>query len=135
MPPPSTHASRLRERREAAATELATGLADGNVPTADLRDLAERIRLLDAAIAGLEGHGYGWLRTLAAWGLIVATIVTAGALIPMRSVSFSVSAVSGPLNVTTARAGSFTGLASSGRVRIDGCGSLMTTDDALAGQV
>ena len=53
MPPPD---ERLRAQRGTLATALAERLAAADAPLPELRDLHERIKLLDAAMAGQDGR-------------------------------------------------------------------------------
>lgn len=84
MPRPS--AERLRALRAEAAAQWAARLAAGDAPPAELRELHERVKMLDAALADAQAGGERRLVAIIWPLLLVAAVLSIAATVPVPSV-------------------------------------------------
>jgi hypothetical protein len=124
----------LRSLRSQIALEFASKVRDGQTPLADLRDLQERLRLLDAAIADPQRVARRRWRAAAIAALVVAVLLSMGALIPMPRVPFSLEAEAGAVRLQMPAAGELGPQQVDGELLVDGYTSLESPDAALMQQ-
>lgn len=130
----------LRELREAAAKHLVARLADGHAPLPELRELNERLGLLDAAVAvqvkGAEnpmGSQWATRSRPALWPLVlVGGILLLAATVPVPSTPLTLnvqaSSVKFGLSDTSVLGVQLVG----GQLRIEGFSAVESPDPALA---
>ena len=126
--------SELLELREQIAGRFVAKVRHGATPLPQLRDLQERLRLLDAAIADPQQVA---LRRRRATGIalaVVAAVLSLGALMPMPCVPFSLEAEAGALRLQMVAAGEFGPKALAGELRVDGYTALESPDPDLMQQ-
>ena len=105
---------------------------DPATPLAELRELQERLRLLDAALADPQAGARARRRATGIALLAVAALVSLAASIPMPSVPFSIEAEAGALRMRLAAAGELGPQAIAGPLAVDGYTALESPDAALA---
>lgn len=122
----------LRDLRAALARRFAARAREPDAPLPELRDLQERLRLLDAAIAD-TGHAARGRRRMAWFALVaVAAVLSLGALVPVPSVPFTLEAEAGAVRLHMAGAGALGPQQVRGTLRIDGFTRLESPDAGLA---
>lgn len=111
---------RLRAQRAAAAAELAARVADDQVPLPALRDLQERVRLIDAVLADQRARDER--RPLAVLGplAVVAVALTAVAVLPVPSVPVSLDLQASAVALTLPEASALAGQPAGGLLRVEG---------------
>ena len=129
MPPPD---ERLRAQRRTLAAALAERLAAADAPLPDLRDLHERIRLLDAAIAGQGGRGRHRVAGLL-WPLaLVGFVLLLAASVPVPRVPLSLTIKTSAVQLDLADATQLGPLAVNADIRVEGFSTLESADAGLA---
>lgn len=110
----------LRDLRADVARRFAQRAGEPDAPLPELRELQERLLLLDAAIADPR-HAERRRRRAMWFALVaVAAVLSLGALIPVPSVPFSLEAEAGALRLHMGAAGILGPQAVPGELRIDG---------------
>ena len=127
-------AAELLDLRNQLAQRFAAKVRDGDTPLPELRDLQERLRLLDAAIADPERVARRHRRATWIALVAVAAALSLAALIPMPRVPFSLEAEAGALHLQMGAAGEFGPQAVLGELRVDGYTALESPDPALMQQ-
>lgn len=123
---------RLRELRAEAATQLAARLAITDAPLPELRELQERLKMLDAALADQRTHDDHRLGA-ALWPmLLVASVLLLAASVPVPSVPLSLEVQASAVTLGLADASSLGPQLIDGELRIEGFTSLESADAALA---
>lgn len=126
--------SGLRDLRAGVARRFAERAGMADAPLAELRELQERLLLLDAAIAHLPDadrrrRRARWLALVA-----VAAVLSLGALIPVPSVPFSLEAEAGTVRLHLAAPGALGPQAVAGELRLDGYSALASPAADLMGR-
>lgn len=121
----------LRDLHTQLAVQYAAKLQLGDTPLPELRDLQERMHLLDAAMADPNRAVRSSRR--ATWLAIfsVAVVLSLAALIPMPSVPFSLEAEASSLRLQLPSAGELGPQMVSGDLQVNGFTSLESPDAAL----
>ncbi|MBA5603862.1 hypothetical protein H3H36_00605 [Duganella sp. FT3S] len=124
----------LRDLRAGVARRFAERAGMADAPLAELRDLQERLLLLDAAIARLPDAGRR--RRRATWLALVAVaaVLSLAALIPVPSVPFSLDAEAGTVRLHLADRGTLGPQAVAGELRVDGYTALESPAADLLGR-
>lgn len=127
-------ATALRYLRAELAQRFAGRAREPDAPLPELRDMQERLRLLDAAIADPQRgerrrRRATWLALVA-----VAAVLSLGALIPMPRVPFSLDAEAGAVRLHMAAAGALGPQNVPGELRVDGYTALESPDTDLMRQ-
>lgn len=118
---------RLRALREELKRRLADRLPDGATPLADLRELQDRLKLVDAQLATHDR----WRRL--AWpAVVVAAALSAVALVPVPRVPFTLDAHAAQVRLHVAEAATLPGELLAGDWRIEGYARLESPDATLA---
>ena len=124
-------ASSLRALRDDAARRLAQVLAANDAPLATARELHERLRLLDAALADAAPRPRRWQSPLVA-AAVVAAVLSVAALVPVPSVPFSLDAEAAAVRLHLAAAGELEPQAVAGEIVASGRFVVVSPDPALA---
>lgn len=124
-------AEALQRLRAELAAKLAAGLPDAATPLAELRDLKERLRLVDEALSAEAVPRPRPWRTLLLPLALVAALASLAALIPMPSVPFSLEASAGSVALRFDRAGALGAQAIDGELQVDGFSRLESADTQL----
>ena len=121
----------LRQRRAALVTQLADSLAAGDTPLAELRDLRDRLAMVDGALAALAAPGpRRWAQVL--WPMLaVAGVLSIAASVAVPVVPLSLDLQSGALTLVLAEAGALSPVLVAGELRIEGFSALESADDSL----
>ena len=124
---------RLRELRADAAAQLAARLAAADAPLPELRELQERLKLLDAALADQRGQDERRLGA-ALWPvLLVAAILLLAASVSVPSVPLSLEVQASAITLGLAEASLLRPQSIDGELRIEGFTSLESADATVAG--
>jgi len=123
---------RLHALRAGAAARLTQRVADGDAPLAELRELQERLRLVDAALAeGVAPRTRRWQVVL--WPvLVVATLASLAAAIPVPSVPFALELQARAVSLQLDAAGELGSQPIDGELRVEGFTRLESPAAALA---
>ena len=124
----------LRDLRADLARRFAGRAREPDAPLPELRDLQERLQLLDAAIANPQHARRS--RRRATWLALVAVaaVLSLGAVIPVPSVPFSLDAEAGAVRLHMAAAGTLGPQNVPGELRVDGYTALESPDAGLMRQ-
>ena len=124
----------LRDLRAELALRFAAKARERDAPLPELRDLQERLRLLDAAIADPERGARR--RRQAIWLALVAVaaVLSLGALIPVPKVPFSLEAEAGAVRLHMAAAGELGPQGVAGELRVDSYTAMESPDADLMRQ-
>lgn len=123
----------LRTLRAEVAARLVQRAADGDAPLAELRELEQRLNLIDAALAASKSRRGPWSPL---WPLlVVAALVSLAASVPVRSVPFSIEADARALSLRLDAAGELGPQAIDGGLRVEGFTRVETPDVELAATV
>ncbi len=127
--PPLTDA--LRQQRAALSAQLANSLAAGDTPLADLRDLRDRLAMLDSALAALAANApRRWLALL--WPIAaVAAVLSTAAAVSVPVVPLSLDLQSTAVTLVVAEASTLSPVVVAGELRIEGFSTLESADDSL----
>ena len=127
--PPLTDA--LRQQRAALSAQLANSLAAGDTPLADLRDLRDRLAMLDGALAALAANApRRWLALL--WPVAaVAAVLSTAAAVSVPIVPLSLDLQSTAVTLVLAEASTLSPVVVAGELRIEGFSTLESADDSL----
>ncbi|HKE94040.1 MAG TPA: hypothetical protein VKB34_07020, partial [Povalibacter sp.] len=129
-----SRADTLRDLRASERARLNSRLVDGTSSIGELRDLSERVQLLDAAIKQEEPPRTA--KRLAFIALAVATVIIAAASMRMPSVRFSLEAEAHSISLRAGAAQSLSGFPSGSELRVtDGCGVLSSSNIGLTSAV
>ncbi len=130
----------LHELRGQVASQLAARLADGRAPVPELRELNERLSLLDTALAApvkAAENPPGRQSASRAWPVVWPLLLVGGILllaatvpVPSTPLTLNVQASSVKLGLTEATV--LGGQAVGGQLRIEGFSALESPDPALA---
>jgi hypothetical protein len=122
----------LRRLRQRLGDELAAKLGDEATPLAELRELQERVRLLDGVIA--DPQRLARRKRRATWTALalVAALLSLGALIRMPEVPFSLEAEASAVRLQVSRAGELGAQAVPGEIVLDGFTALESPAADLA---
>lgn len=124
----------LRDLRAGIARRLAARACEPDAPLPELRELQERLCLIDGAIAD-SGHATRGRRRMAWLALVaVAAVLSLAALIPVPSVPFTLEAEAGAVRLHMGSAGALGQQNVPGELRIDGHTALESPDAGLAPQ-
>lgn len=120
------HITGLRNLRADVARRFAQRAGEPDAPLPELREMQERLLLLDAAIA--DPRDAGRRRRRATWLALVtvAAVLSLGALIPVPSVPFSLEAEADGLRLHMATAGALGPQTVPGELRVDGYTALQS---------
>jgi hypothetical protein len=123
--------SRWRELRDLAAARLASRLEHDDAPLAELRELQERLSMLDATVADQMARAHRH-RGMSVWPvLLVATVLLVAATVPVRSVPLSLEVRASAITFGLADESTLASQSVDGELRIDGFTSLESADAAL----
>ena len=123
---------RLRELRDEAAAHLAMRLVDGDAPLAELRELQERSKMLDAALVNQHASDEHRLGR-AFWPvLLVAAVLLIVAIMPVRSVPLSLELETSAVTLRLPDGSVLESQSIDGELRIEGFTSLESPDSTLA---
>lgn len=130
----------LRELREQVAAQLAARLAEGHAPLPELRELNERLGLLDAALAApvkAAAHSTGSQPTHRArpvlWPLVlVGAILLLAATVPVPSTPLTLNVQASSVKLGLTDAAVLGVQLVGGQLRIEGFSALESPDPALA---
>lgn len=127
-------ASAMRALRGRLAKQFAQKVGDADAPLPELRDLQERLRLIDLALA--DPQRAAGLKRRATWLALaaVAAMLSLGALIPMPSVPFSIEAEAGAVRLQMDAAGELGPQAVAGELVVEGYTALQSPDAGLMQQ-
>jgi hypothetical protein len=124
---------RLPALRAETAARLAAQLAAGDTPLPELRELQERLKLLDAALAEQRTRNEHRLGALLWPMLLVAALLLLAATVPVPSVPLSLELKASSVTLDLAEPGTIGPHSVDGELRVEGFGSLESADTALAG--
>jgi hypothetical protein len=130
-PPVEAQLDRLREQRAQAASQLAAGLATGDQPLPELRELQERLGLLDAALADQRGRNERRLSALLWPLLLVAAVLLLAATVPVPSVPLQLELQASAVTLGLPDATVLAPQALGQTLRIEGATGLESADPAL----
>lgn len=130
-PPVEAQADRLRERRAQAAAQLAAGLAAGEAALPELRELQERLSLLDAALADQRARNERRPGALLWPVLLVAAVLLLAATVPVPSVPLSLELQASAVTLGLPEATVLAPQALGQTLRIEGFTGLESADPAL----
>ena len=127
--PPLTDA--LRQQRAALSAQLANSLAAGDTPLADLRDLRDRLAMLDGALAALAANApRRWMPLL--WPIAaVAAVLSIAVGVSVPVVPLSLDLQSTAVTLVLAEASTLSPVVVAGELRIEGFSTLESADDSL----
>lgn len=127
--PPLTDA--LGQQRAALSAQLANSLAAGDTPLAELRDLRDRLAMLDGALATLAANApRRWMALL--WPIVaVAAVLSIAAGVSVPVVPLSLDLQSTAVTLVLAEASTLSPVVVAGELRIDGFSTLESADDSL----
>lgn len=128
MPPPT---EALRQQRTVLSARLADSLAAGDTPLAELRDLRDRLTMLDAALAELAANKPRRLTQLL-WpiGLVAGVLsLAAGVSVPVVPLSLDLQATA--VTLVLPEASTLSPVALAGELRVEGFSTLESADDSL----
>lgn len=129
MPPPD---ERLRAQRRTLAAALAERLAAADAPLPELRDLHERIKLLDAAIGGQDGRGRPRVVGLL-WPLVlIGFVLLLAASVQVPRVPLSLTIKTSAVQMDLADATQLGPLTVNADIRVEGFSTLESADAGLA---
>jgi hypothetical protein len=123
----------LRDLRAALARRFAQRAGEVDAPLPELRELQERLMLLDAAKAGLRQTERRRRRAMWFALVAVAAVLSLGALIQVPSVPFSLEAEAGAARLHMDAAGAFGPQTVAGELRVDGYTALESPAAELMG--
>ena len=109
----------LRKLRAELTKGFAAKARERNASLPELRDLQERLHLLDAAIADPQRAEQRRRKITWCALLVVAAVLSLAALIPMPKVPFSLDAEAGAVRLHMAAAGEFGWQGVAGELRVD----------------
>ncbi|NRR30224.1 hypothetical protein HSX11_08475 [Oxalobacteraceae bacterium] len=124
-------AAAVQALRQQLASRFATMAQDGNTPLSELRELRDRLALLDAAANDPGQTARRRRRRMTIAALLVATVLSLAALIPMPQVPFSLEAEASAARLEVDDKGILGPQALAGRLRVDGYSALESPDMAL----
>lgn len=134
MAAPDARQASLEAARADAARRLAERAADSTVPLAELRDLNERLRLIDAGLAARPAAltpPRRWPPAL--WPVLaVATLVSLAAAVPVRSVPFTLELRAQAATLQFDAAGELDAQPIDGELRIEGHALLESPEPAIS---
>ncbi len=128
------NATALRDLRADVARTFVAKARKEETPLPELHDLQERLRLLDLAIADPQDARRRARRATWLAMVVVAAVLSLGALIPVPSVPFSLDAEAGAVRLHMAAAGVLGPQHVQGELRVDGYTTLDSPDPGLTGQ-
>ncbi|RZU00842.1 hypothetical protein [Rivibacter subsaxonicus] len=123
----SVEIRRLRDLRDAAARQFLQRMQAGDAPLPELRELQERVRLADAALADPLLQR----RAAAIALLVVALLCTLAAVLKMPSVPFSLELTAGSAALQMEAAGEFGEQVVDRELGVEGFATLESADAAL----
>lgn len=122
---------RLRAQRRSLAAALAERLAAGDAPLSELRELQERIKLLDGAIAEQSARGQHRIAAVL-WPLaLVGFVLLLGSSVPVPRVPLSLTLKASSAQLDFAEATALGPLAVNADIRVEGFSTLESADPAL----
>lgn len=122
---------RLSVQRNTLTAALAARLAAGDAPLPELRDLQERIKLLDGAIAERAAHNPHRIAALL-WPLaLIGFVLLVAASVPVPRVPLSLTLKSSAVQLDLAEATQLGPLAVNADIRIEGFSALESADLVL----
>jgi hypothetical protein len=127
------NATALRDLRADVARSFVAKAREAETPLPELHELQERLRLLDLAIADPQDARRRARRATWLALVVVAAVLSLGALIPVPSVPFSLDAEAGAVRLHMAAAGALGPQNVPGELRIDGYTALDSPDPGLKG--
>ena len=128
----AAHDARLSEQRSALATALAQRLAAGDAPLPELRELQERLKLLDGALAEQRARDNRRVSAVL-WPLgLVGVVLLLAASLPVPSVPLSMSLKASAVQLDLSEATQLGPLAANAGLRVEGFSTLESADAALA---
>ncbi len=121
----------LRQQRAALSAQLADRLATGDTPLAELRELRDRMVMLDGVLADQAAHGpRRWAQLL--WPMLaVGGVLSIAASVAVPVVPLSLELQSSTLTLVLAEATSSTPVAVAGELRVEGFSTLASADAGL----
>jgi hypothetical protein len=134
MPSAGDDLSDLQALQRDLRRQLTTRLRDATAPLPELRELQERLKLLDAAIADPQRATQRRRRATVAAVVAVALILSLGWLVPMPSVPFTLDADAGAVRMQLVEAGELEAQAVAGELLVEGWATLASPDAALRQQ-
>jgi len=121
----------LRQQRAALSAQLANSLAAGDTPLAELRDLRDRLAMLDGALAALAANAPRRLWQLLWPVLAVAGVLSIAAGVAVPVVPLSLDLQSTAVTLVLAEASTLSPVVVAGELRIEGFSTLESADDSL----
>ena len=129
---PESDVTPLRALRIAAASQLAQRAAQADAPLGELRELQERLHLLDAALAeSAPAPKRHWQVPLVS-ALVVATLVSLAAAIPVRRVPFTLDLQARAVSLQFDDKGELASQSVDSELRVDGFTRLESPATSLA---
>ena len=124
---------RLRELRADVAAQLAAHLLSGNAPMPELRELQERLKMLDGALA--EQGARNQLRpAIVLWPvMLVVSVLLVAASVPVPNVPLTLEVQASSVTLGLPSASVLGAQSINGELRIEGFTSLESPDSVLAG--
>jgi len=127
----SPHDDRLNAQRSTLTNALAERLAAGDAPLAELRDLQERIKLLDGVIAEQATRDQRRI-TVLLWPLaLVGFVLLVAASVPVPRVPLSLTLKASAVQLDLAEATLLGPLAVNADIRVEGFSTLESADPIL----
>jgi hypothetical protein len=114
--------------------QLTASLRDAAAPLPELRELQERLKLLDTAIADPQRATQRRRRATVVAVVAVALLLSLGWLVPMPSVPFTLDADAGAVRMQLVEAGELDSQAVAGELLVEGWTTLASPDAALLQQ-
>ena len=129
---PASDVTPLRAVRSAVANQLAQRAAQADAPLGELRELQERLHLLDAALAESEQAPKRHWQVPLVLALVVATLVSLAAAIPVRRVPFTLDLQARAVSLQFDDKGELSSQAVDSELRVGGFTRLESPATALA---
>lgn len=127
----ATETRRLHGLRAVAARQLAQRLQAGDAPLAELRELQERVRLIDTVLGDPALQRQARRRALAGSLLAVALLTSLAAAVEMPSLPFSLELGASAAALRMDAAGELGPQALDGELQVEGYSALASADAAL----
>ena len=123
---------RLHDLRDATATQLAARLVAGDAPLPELRELQERLKMLDATLTEQSTRDQRRLGALLWPVLLVAALLLLAASVPVPSVPLSLELQASSVTLGLTEPALLGPQSVDGELRVEGFTSFESVDPALA---